>query len=66
MDIPLWDVGFHVVDLISRTSGFFWEELLPPQSRTGKFLVLSDVGEDFSVTLLDVKIRFSGECVHIF
>lgn len=51
MDIPLWNVGFHVADLISRTSGFCWEELLPPQSRTGKFSVLSDVGEDFCVLL---------------
>lgn len=51
MDIPLWNVGFHLADLISRTSGFCWEELLPPQSRTGKFSVLPEVGEDFSMTL---------------
>lgn len=51
MDIPLWNVGLHVADLISRTSGFCWEELLPPQSRTGRFSVLSDVGEDVSMFL---------------
>jgi hypothetical protein len=51
MDIPLCNVGFPVTDLISRTSGFCWEELLPPQSRTGECSVLSDVGEDFSMLL---------------
>lgn len=27
MDILLWNVGFYVVDLISKMSGFCWEEL---------------------------------------
>lgn len=37
MDIPLWNVGFYLVDLISKTSGFCCEWLLPPQNRTGSF-----------------------------
>lgn len=44
MDILLWNVGFYLVDLISETSGFCWEELLPPQRRTGSFSVLLDHG----------------------
>lgn len=51
VDIRLWNVGFHLADLISRTSGSCWEELLPPQSRTGAFSVLPEVGEDFTMTL---------------
>lgn len=51
MDIPLWSAGFHVADLIRRTSGFCWEELLPPQSRTAKFSILSDVAEVFGMLL---------------
>ena len=40
----MWNVGFDVVDLISETSRFCWEELLPPQRRTGSFSVLLDHG----------------------
>lgn len=36
MDIPLWNVGFYVADLISRASGLCWAELLSPQSTTGE------------------------------
>lgn len=73
MDIPLWNVGFYLVDLISKMSGFCWEELcylLRAEQEVFQSCQILEFcvyrGKDFKSDLwLSIKIRFSlSEGVH--
>lgn len=61
VDIPLWNPGCSLAHSMSETSEFCWELLLPPQSRTGSFSVLPDLGAlSLQGPTKDIRVTFNG------